>query len=314
MFIRKLIFLITLIYISAINHKLFKEVVIFYSYDSLSGLKKEVNLSISDDYTSKDELPSFVGICSGNQINDLKKTVNSNRVSYKGSGFTKRKIYSQNLTYPSRSNVKLKVYRNGKVHNATGTLVSKNKILTSAHVIYNNNKWTDSILVIPAYNYGKPSKKIGYAKSYKYYIFKDYVESKKMGYDLGLLHIEKKLGEDIGYIGIAYNLNISFFLNKNNNFHHFSYPSKSMIKEDKKLYNGDTLYYNFGCFDIYKSKSSNLIRYKQHAPKGESGSSFFYIDENNKPKIYGVLSFSNSTYVLITPKKFYALKNIIKEF
>ncbi len=206
--------------------------------------------------------------------------------------------------FPYSANVKLKVYIDGYEHNASGTLIAPNIVLTAGHVIYSKkHKWTDSVTVISAYATNTAIT----AKSYKFYVFRKYVEETEMKYDIALIILDKPLGDKAGFLGVGYKEDINYFLGKNI-FYHLSYPSKSITGINE--YNGSIQFESWGYFDKF-IKKYDWVRYYHSAPKGESGSSFFAY-ENGCYVVYGVLSMSISAYVLITKQKFEVIKKIIE--
>jgi hypothetical protein len=274
-----------------------------YNYNSISKKKELFLIKYNNNSNTKDKLSSF----NPHQLSNdslLKTNIEANV-----SDFSKRKIIDFNFSdiFPYSSNVKLKVYINGIEHNASGTLISKNIVLTAGHVIYSDKyKWTDSIIVI-----SNNQSRLNKIKStgYKYYVFKSYVDKINMKYDIGIIVLNEQIGNKVGFLGIGYNSDINFYLKKGF-FFHLSYPSKSFIPEESNLYTGKYQYLNYGNFDKY-IKKYDWVRYFQSAPKGESGSSFFSIQKSDYI-IYGVLSMGISSYVLITKEKFYAIKKIIE--
>jgi len=62
--------------------------------------------------------------------------------------------------------------------------------------------------------------------------------------DVALIKLDKELGNETGWMGIAFSNDDSFF--KNNVFHKFSYPAMVDAHDSTRVYNGDTLYYNYG--------------------------------------------------------------------
>lgn len=274
-----------------------------YKYNSIDKKKEVVQIKYPVTSNTKGHTSSF-----NNNLFYKDSIIKANRKT-DSSGFTKRKIVDNYYSdkFPYNANVKLKVYINGIEHNASGTLISKNIVLTSGHVIYSNKySWTDSIIVIS--NYSNKSYSLQ-TKSYLFYVFKTYVEQSNMKYDLGLLILEDKIGEKTGFLGIGYNNDNSFYT-QSGFFYHLSYPSKSFIPSEKDIYTGENQFINFGKFDKYIEKF-DWVRYFQSAPKGESGSSFWSFTKSNYI-VFGVLSMGISSYVLITKEKFNTIKKIIE--
>ncbi len=285
------------------NHKTEKLSIPLYFYNTISKQKKIVRFKYEQTPKLFDNTRSFdANSCSWHSIVE---NIDTSQCS-----FSRRSMIDSNFTnkFPFKANVKLKVYIKGKEHNASGTMIAPNIVLTSAHVIYSEKyKWTDSVIVIS--NYHDKMKNIQ-SKSIKFYIFKDYFDNQNMKYDLGLLILNDNIGEITGFLGIGFNNNSSFYT-QTGFFYHLSYPSKSFIPSEKGLYNGQKQYFNYGRFDKF-IRTYDWVRYKQSAPKGESGSSAFVV-KDSLFIIYGVLSMGNSSFVLFTKDKYYAICEIIKQ-
>ena len=128
--------------------------------------------------------------------------------------------------YPIRTSTKLTFFKNDTIiGSCSGMMVSNNMVLTSAHALYqyNHQTWNfDYILASPAYNYGTTQPAIISSMSSKVYIFKTFYNKTKFD-DIALLQLSEPIGAQIGYTGIAFSADTSYFTNKV--FHKFSYPS-----------------------------------------------------------------------------------------
>ncbi|MBT8195899.1 MAG: trypsin-like serine protease [Bacteroidia bacterium] len=238
-----------------------------------------------------------------------------------GSGFTD--VYSASSwfntsTYPARTAVKLFYYRNGSLHElCSGTLISDNMVVTSAHCIYYyfdetdlERNWLDSILVIPSYDNSTIKPEIGRTISTKFYVFENWYDEIDLNYDMAFLELQKPIGNKTGWVGIGYTEQSDFYTNSI--FHNFSYPSAVHPFDSTRIYDGNMLFYSYGALDTVAKYE---IGHKVNAIPGQSGSSVIHSD-NSVYHVYGVLSNHlygyGTLFNRITPNKFYAIKNLLE--
>ena len=123
------------------------------------------------------------------------------------------------------------------------------------------------------------------------------------------MQLHQPIGIDVGWQGIAFNSDVNYFDNRV--FHKLSYPAAVNFFDTTKVYNGDTLYYNYGYIDYLTPPGLGV--FGAFGIGGQSGSSLFYTDNNNEYYSYGVFSTSGSfRHTLINQQMFYQLKNIIE--
>ncbi|MBN2165957.1 MAG: T9SS type A sorting domain-containing protein [Marinilabiliaceae bacterium] len=219
-------------------------------------------------------------------------------------------------SYPVRTAVRLKAWVNDTLKNrCSGTMVADNLVLTAAHCLWGEKAWTlDSLLVAPAFDNGEYQLEIASSLVDKYYIFKSYYDSEF--HDIALLELRKPIGFKTGWQGIAFNTDTTFYTQ--NVFHKLSYPSIRSPFDSTLIFNGDTLYYNYGLID-YFGNNWNLpyIGVKNGSElgiPGISGSSLFYTN-NVDYYVHGVANFSrNLNHYLIGRNVFYQLRNIIDNY
>ncbi len=236
--------------------------------------------------------------------------------TYNNSGFTDF-LPAQNFfsvdKYPIRTAVKLFRMENDTLkQTCSGTLIAKNYVLTDCHCIgkYDSTRaliFRDTMYVSPAYDNGKENSLFGKSKVLEYVTFAINLKPfyKK---DIALLKIEDNLGTNTGWMGIAFNEDNTFF--ENNVFHKFSYPMTLDFFDTTRVYNGDTLYYNYGKLGLIQKKE---IGYDIFAIIGQSGSSLFYTD-NEEYYSFGTLVWAgNSRHIRINREIFYSFQSIIND-
>jgi V8-like Glu-specific endopeptidase len=235
--------------------------------------------------------------------------------TYNESGFTDympaRNFYSTS-DYPIRTAVKIfHIINDSLKQKCSGLMVAKNYVLTDCHCIgsYDSNnvfKFQDSILLAPAYDNGAENPLFGHSMGTEYITFRDNMSSYLLK-DLALIKLDRNSGYETGWIGIAFNDDDSFF--KNNIFHKLSYPATIDAFDSSRVYNGDTLYYNYG---VPGEINDTWIGYNIFGIRGQSGSSLFFTD-NERYFSIGTLKLSTMSYhTRIIPGMYYAFKQFLE--
>ena len=218
--------------------------------------------------------------------------------------------------YPIRTAVKLFRFTNDSLkHSCSGTMVANNLVLTSAHCLYydfggdstNARTFRDSILAVPAYDNKMVQPQFGSSVSSKYYMPKTWYDSEAWD-DIALIELNDPIGTTTGWVGLAFSADSSFFPDRV--FHKFSYPASVSPYDSTKVFNGDTLYYNYGTLDVIRG---NYLGFNLGGIPGQSGSSLLYTD-NAAYYVLGTLHFSvQSRHYRIEKGLFYALARIISD-
>jgi V8-like Glu-specific endopeptidase len=237
--------------------------------------------------------------------------------TYNNSGFTDyiplQNLYNTN-NYPSRTAVKLYRSKNDTLFQlCSGIMVAPEYVLTACHCIgsYDTNGvliFRDSIWAFPAFDNGIENPLFGKSISIEYVTFNSNLNIGNGFYkkDMALIKLNDRLGISTGWIGIAFSNDDSFF--EYNLFHKISYPMTVDPDDSTRIFNGDTLYYNYGTLDLIQEK---WIGYNITGIPGQSGSSLSFTD-NTGSYSFGTLARSgNSRHLRITPEIYYPFKDVI---
>ncbi len=172
--------------------------------------------------------------------------------TYNGSGFTDinpvQEFYDINK-YPIRTAVNIfRIVNDTLRQRCSGILVARNYVLTDCHCIgeydsLRNFIFEDSTYLYPAYENGIENPIWGSTSAIEFITFKENMTGSYKK-DMALIKINNDLGSQTGWIGIAFNDDDAFF--ENNLFHKFCYPGVVDFSDSTRVFNGDTLYYNYG--------------------------------------------------------------------
>lgn len=234
--------------------------------------------------------------------------------TYNGSGFTDfypvQNFYNINK-YPIRTAVKIfRIVNDTLKQRCSGILVAKNYVLTDCHCIgeydsLRNFIFEDSTYIYPAYDNGIENPIWGNSSAIEFITFKENMIGRYKK-DIALIKLNNEVGLQTGWIGIAFNEDDTFF--EENLFHKFSYPGVVDFTDSTRVYNGDTLYYNYGGLDLIDREE---LGYGVTGIPGQSGSSLFYTD-NEEYSTFGTQVWShNSRHIRIDRQIFYSFNSIL---
>jgi V8-like Glu-specific endopeptidase len=227
-------------------------------------------------------------------------------------------LFHDLMDYPIRTAVALQSYNVDTTSGTgcSGILVGPDLVLTAVHCLRSlwSSTWSsDSIFIAPAYNNGQLQANLPSSWVKKIYLFQETYNG-SIRYETALLQLKEPIGLDLGWLGIAYSSDFDYFNNKV--FHKLSYPVIQDHIDTSKIYNGDTLYYNYGYIDTFPQQSSRSLGVVgAWAIPGQSGSSLFYTDNNSVYYTFGISTFSNNyAHTHISQQMFYQLQNIITNY
>jgi V8-like Glu-specific endopeptidase len=265
--------------------------------------------------TASDNTSSSVGTL-GNQVPlSLTPPVTNLFANTSFSDIAPVDLFFNATDYPARTAARLFYYNNGiPAGCCSGIMVSKDFVLTAGHCVYNTfgQSWDyDSLLVAPGYHNGivQPSMPVSVVE--KVYIFKTFYDNSGWD-DIALLQLKQPIGLQTGWIGMAFNNDTSYFTGRV--FHKLSYPGVVSPFDSTKVYNGDTLYYNYGYINNLLPDNLGVTGPQVQGIPGQSGSSLFFTD-NVDYYSFGVLSFSTHyRHYKIDQQVFYQLENIVSNY
>jgi len=255
---------------------------------SVGSLMNQVPLSLT---------PPTSDLFSGSQFSDIARA----------------ELFYTVTDYPIRTAVHLFRYKHDTLGGCcSGIIVGKNLVLTAAHCIRTYaGVWTgDSTFVAPAFDNGAIQINLPNSMVKKYYLFKNYYDGSGSP-DIALLELKQPIGGQTGWVGMGFHKDTSFY--SSHVFHKFSYPAVVNPFDTTKIYNGDTLYYNYG--EINNMGNSLIVNSTQaNGIPGQSGSSLLFTDNSNYYSV-GVMVFSSHyNHPRITNNVFYQLKNIMDNY
>ena len=232
--------------------------------------------------------------------------------NYHNSSFTKKRQASKDYdlnSFPVRTSVKLFEWANDSINdNCSGIMISRKHVLTAAHCVADfnaNTLRTDSLFVCPVFDNGTQNPDFECSWVRKVFYFENWNMSQT---DFAVLELETPIGEETGWVSIGFNDVDSSLLD--GIFYRFSYPAITIPFIDPNIYNGDTLYYNYGVADLANEHFLGISN--TSGLPGESGSSLVKVVNNDFYTSYGVSSFSsNLLHSRFTNWKYFAFKSII---
>jgi V8-like Glu-specific endopeptidase len=249
-----------------------------------------------------------------NNIEELSLKPPQNTFNNSGfTDFTPAKNYFDINKYPIRTAIKIfRIVNDTLKQRCSGILVAKEYVLTDCHCIgeydsLRNFVFEDSTYIYPAFDNGKANTIWDTTKAIEYVTFKGNLVGFLPQIDIALIKLKDNIGEQNGWIGIGFNRDDNFF--KDNVFHKLSYPGTEDPSDSTRIFNGDTLYYNYGKLQLITYSS---LGYGITGIPGQSGSSLFYTNNNEYYSVGTQVWSANSRHIRINNVIFYSFNSIIE--
>ena len=158
----------------------------------------------------------------------------------------------------------------------SGQLVGPWHVLTASHCLRDmfSGEWrTGQIDFNPVFDNGIPSI-YGSARAVRYYVPLEWER------DNALIELEHPLGEELGWIGLGFTTDSTYFNDKI--VHKFSYPADNVAGDPSIIYNGDTLYHFSTPVVLSSAGIANYVGVQNWVGvPGESGSGILVTDNVN---------------------------------
>ncbi len=239
---------------------------------------------------------------------------------YNGTNFTRIERAAINYSlvdYPISTAIRIFYYKQDTLldQGCSGILINENLVLTAAHCVrnYSSGSWlSDNIVVASGYDDGVFNTVLQTSNVSKYYLFKSYYAGLSPLKDFALLELSNPIGQECGWVGLAFSTDTSYYANKV--FHKLSYPYDASMIDTSIHVNGDTLYYNYGEIDVLSNTSIGLNSTEARLIPGQSGSSLFHTDNSDYYSMAIAIYSTQYNHYRITNEIFYQFKNVMEYY
>ncbi|MEL6844803.1 MAG: T9SS type A sorting domain-containing protein, partial [Bacteroidota bacterium] len=152
------------------------------------------------------------------------------------------------------------------------------------------NAFFDSVLVFPGFDNGRENTDYGKVQVAKAYYFST-TEKQTTRDPIVLLELEQAIGNQTGWLGMAYHADSSFY--QSLNMHKASYISQAFPWDSSFQYRFDSMYYHYGRLDWFPltnlSQGSGGLRVRgAFMLEGQAGSTFFYQDSTDSSQAFTI--------------------------
>lgn len=188
---------------------------------------------------------------------------------------------------------------NGSTTSSTcsGAMISRRYAITAGHCVADPQTGAYLIaspqsVAVPAYNMGNIP--FGYANIVGWWSFSQWFQNGNYDYDIALVELGSNIGDLVGWLGFAYQLDNYWFLNPANDFKSLGYPGSDDFG-NPVFEGGERMYAMNGFFDWVKPGYNNVLCHNNLGFHGQSGSGFYFIDNLGGRYVFGALSHGNGT-------------------
>lgn len=285
---------------------------IIYIHDLENGTLDSIVSSPADTNLSFSNTNYYSGSYSSS-IAPLSSSFPTSNVFPQSEFALKRKVSLDYSTedFPIRAAVRIFGVTDGDlIGRCSGSMISRKHVLTAAHCHFGvglNDLSLDSFSVCPAYDNGLEHPVFGCVEVSKIYHIKDWTLN---GEDFAVLELKESIGYETGWLGIGFEEDSTVIANRMH--YKFSYPAAYEPIFDSTVYNGDTLFYNYGKINYITPTKLGVMG--GFGIPGESGSPILHVENDQEYTVYGVLSLaSNLSHGRINNWIYHTLFSIIED-
>lgn len=209
-------------------------------------------------------------------------------------------------TYHFSTYVKLFItYKDGYQAVASGTLIGQCVVITAGHCVYDKSHggWISGVIAVPGYsnNY----RPFGDCYGTQSYSWGGWTGSSNYNDDMGMIKLNRAIGNQTGTLGYGYNTDNSFFTG--NTFHNMGYPAESPFSGEKLFY----------CYGNYDQATTGILYYNSPNYGGNSGGATYNKTSGGNRYVYAVHSHTTndgrSGQTRVTSSKYNDIYTLVHE-